>query len=127
MSSPEIMFIVIAVVFLVLAALTVPFLFQIWRTARNMAISLETLNQSLPGIMKNMEEITANVNKAAGTMNREVEDLARAIGHVRMMLGIGREGSCLRPEAEPLFRALRMVTAAVKGACVFFDVFRSRR
>lgn len=125
--SPEIIFIVMAVVFLVLVALAVPFLFQIWRTARNMAVTLETLNRSLPGIMKNMEEITANVNKAAGAMNREVEDLARGIGHVRMMLGIGRERSCLRTEAEPLVRALRVATAVVKGACVFFDVFRSRR
>ena len=119
--SLEISFTVIAVAFLVLVALAVPFLVQARRTARNMAVTLETLNQGLPGILKNLEEITANVNKAAYMVNRQVDDLALAIGRVRQVL------DCLRPETGRVFSTLRTITAAVKGAGVFFEAFRSRR
>lgn len=125
--SLEIIFLVIAIVFLVIVALAVPFLFQIWQTARSMAITLEALNQNLPAIMKNLEEITTNINKATSTVNREVESLALAAGNVRRALGIGRDGDWRETEAGPLFRIWRIATAAVKGACVFFEVFRSRR
>jgi hypothetical protein len=125
--SLEIIFVVIAIVFLVLAALAVPFLFQIWQTARSMAVTLESLNQSLPAIMKNLEEITVNVNKATYTVNRQVEDLARTVGTVKHVLGIGRDADWRRTGAGPFFSALRTMTAAAKGACVFFEVFRSRR
>ena len=119
--SLEIIFTVIAVAFLVLVALAVPFLVQARKTARDIAVTLETLNQSLPGILKNLEEITENVNNAAYTINRQVGDLALAAGRVRQAL------DCLRPETGRLFSVLRTATAAVKGAGVFFEVFRSRR
>lgn len=125
--SLEIIFIVIAVVFLVLAAFAIPFLIQIRKTARNLALTLETLNQNLPVIMKNLEEITANINRATFTVNRQIDDLALTVGRVRQALGMDGDGDSMRTGGGPLFRAVRVMTAAVKGACVFFEVFRSRR
>ena len=33
------------------------------------------LNQSLPGILKNLEEITTNINKATHTVNEQIDGL----------------------------------------------------
>lgn len=118
--SLEVIFTVIAVAFLILVALAVPFLVQARRTARNMAVTLETLNQRLPGILKNVEEITANVNEATEAVNQQVGDLVLAIGRARQALG------CLRPGTGGVFSTLRTISAAVKGAGVFFEVFRRR-
>jgi hypothetical protein len=49
--------ILLSVVFLLIAGLCVPFLIQILRTAREMALTLRLFNQRLPLIMKNLEEI----------------------------------------------------------------------
>ena len=54
----EISVVILSFVFLLIAVLSVPFLLQIWRTAKSMATTLQMLNESLPGILKNLEEIT---------------------------------------------------------------------
>ena len=47
----EISIVILSFVFLLIAVLSVPFLLQIWRTAKSMAITLQMLNESLPGIL----------------------------------------------------------------------------
>jgi uncharacterized protein YoxC len=71
----EISVAILSIVFLLIAVLSVPFLLQIWRTAKGITTTLHMLNESLPGILKNLEEITTNINKATHTVNEQIEGL----------------------------------------------------
>jgi len=125
----EISLVIMSFVFLLIAALLIPFLIQIWRTAKSSTTTLHMLNQSLPGILKNLEEITANINRASDTVNNQIEDLAHVVGRIQ-----GTVGDFLDLEQEmrvsyitPLFEKMRTVTAVLKGVRAFLDVFRSSR
>ena len=125
----EISLVIMSFVFLLIAALLIPFLIQIWRTAKSITTTLHMLNQSLPGILKNLEEITANINRASDTVNNQIEDLAHVVGRIQ-----GTVGDFLDLEQEmrvsyitPLFEKMRTVTAVLKGVRAFLDVFRSSR
>src|SRR4030043_7803 len=84
--------IILSVAFLLFAGLSIPFLLQIWRTARSMAETLELLNRSLPEIMKNLAEITTNINRATTAVNREIETLSLSVkkvqGTVNLLVGV---------------------------------------
>jgi uncharacterized protein YoxC len=123
----EISLVVLSILFLLIAALLIPFLIQIWRTAKSITITLHMLNQSLPGILRNLEEITANINRATDTVNNHVEGLSRVVGRIQNTtenyLDLERE---LRTGLiTPFFIKMRTLSAALKGIRVFLDVLRS--
>ncbi len=68
--------VVVSIVFLLIAAFSIPFLLQIWRTTKSITETLHMLNQSLPGILRNLEEITANINKATHAVNEQIDGLS---------------------------------------------------
>lgn len=125
----EISLVVLSVVFLLIVVLSIPFLILIWRTAKSITATLHMLNQSLPGILKNLEEITKNVNNASFTVNSQIENLSlvvrRVQGAVEIFLDLGhvlRSGVRL-----PFFKTINTATAVIKGGRVFLDVYRSTR
>lgn len=125
----EISVVVLSVVFLLIVALSIPFLIQIWHTAKSITITLHTLNQSLPGILKNLEEITTNINRATYTVNNQIEGLTHVVGRIQSTVEIflDLEQELRAGFISPLFRTMRTVSAVLKGTRVFLDVFRSSR
>lgn len=65
----EISMVILSIVVLLVAAFSIPFLLQIWRTTKSITETLHMLNQSLPGILRNLEEITTTINRATHTVN----------------------------------------------------------
>ena len=126
--NPEIIVAVaLSVVFLVLAAISIPFFIEIWRTTKGISETLRMLNESLPGILRNLEEITTNINRATYTVNNQIENLTPVVRRIQTALEmildferVVRAGLRL-----PFFKTLNTVTAVFKGARVFFDVLRS--
>lgn len=129
MDKLEIILTILSVVLLVFAGLSIPFLLQIWRTAKSMATTLQVLNQNLPAIMKNLEEITTNINLTTTTVHRQVEDFSVIVGKIQGTLGLvaGMEEILRRNVRLNIVQKMRTTLAVVKGVRVFLDHVLSRR
>ena len=112
---------------MLLVAFSIPLLWQMWRTAKNLAASLEFLNQSLPNVLKNLEEITANVSSATYVLKKEVEGLSLLGDKIRKITELGADVErILRAGVKrPLWEAFKTARALLKGLHVFFDVLYS--
>lgn len=115
--------IILSAAFLLFAGLCVPFLIQILRTAREMAMTLRLLNQRLPLIMKNLEEITTSINRTTTTVHRQVADISMTWNRIQGIVGIlfGLEEVLRRRMSFPFAQALRTSMAVGRGVRVFVD------
>ena len=120
---------IISIVFLLLVVFSIPFLLQIWRSAKGITATLHMVNESLPGILKNLEETTININKATHTVNEQIEGLALVTGRIQGLLSIITDiDNILRAGMRlPVFKTFRNIVAVVTGVKVFLKVFLSSR
>jgi uncharacterized protein YoxC len=120
----EISLVFISVAFFLLVLFAIPFLLQIWRAAKNITLSLEILNQRLPGILKNLEETTANVNRTSLAVSVQVEWLSVYVQKFQGILAVlSQLEAALRGRLKvPVFRSLPMLIAATKGVRTFWRV-----
>jgi len=125
----EISVAILSIVFLLIAALSIPFLLQIWRTAKGITITLDMLNESLPGILRNLEEITTNINKATHTVNEQIEGLSLLARRIQGLMSIVLDvENILRAGVRlPVFKTLRNALAVATGVKAFMKVFFSSR
>ena len=122
--------IIIGCALLLLVLLCIPILLKLWRAASDIAITLQTLNQRLPEILKNMEEISANINRSTTAINEQVQNYSvTAQRFNRIMNGIAGGMELLSPLAlkAPVFRKFANVVALIKGLGVFWNVLTSRQ
>ncbi|MBP1690817.1 MAG: putative rane protein [Bacteroidetes bacterium] len=120
----------IAVAVLLVAAFIIPVLLQLQRTAKSLSLTLQLLNQNLPGILKNVEEMTANANRTTTIVAREVEELSLTIRKLQGTLGliVGVEEIVRRNLHLAFAHKVRTSLAVAKGARVFLDyLLRKRR
>jgi uncharacterized protein YoxC len=108
---------------------SIPFLLQIWRSAKGITATLHMVNENLPGILKNLEEITTNINKVTHTVNEQIEGLSLVTGRIQGLLSIITDiDNILRAGVRlPVFKTIRNVVAVVTGVKVFLKVFLSSR
>ena len=120
---------ILGIVFLLLVVFSIPFLLQLWRSAKSITTTLHMLNESLPGILKNLEEITTNINKANYTVNEQIEGLSLVTRRIQGFLSIVTDiENILRAGLRlPVFKTIRNVVAVVTGVKVFLKVFLSSR
>lgn len=125
----EIFLIALSVAVLLIAVFSIPFFLQLWRTAKSMAQTLQLLNQNLPGILKNVEEITTNANRATTIVTQDVEKLSLAIRKLQGTLGllVGIEEIVRRSLNLTFAHKVRTSIAVAKGARVFLDHLVSKR
>ncbi|MFH2076378.1 MAG: DUF948 domain-containing protein [Pseudomonadota bacterium] len=123
MEKLEVILIVLSIAFLLFAGFSIPFLLQIWRTAKSMDLTLRMFNQNLPGIMKNLEEITTNVNRTTTTVHRQVEELSLTVRKIQgtLSLVVGMEEILRKRIGLPFARTLRISLAVARGVRVFAD------
>ena len=125
----EIFLIISGIAIILLLIFCIPVLTQLWRTTKDVAVTLETLNQSLPAILKNLEEITANINSSTSAVNREVQNISGTIGRFQLVIkGIVDDIQYITPLAmkTPVFQTIKNIIAVVKGIRVFLDVFLAK-
>lgn len=120
----DILLIILSVAFLLFAGFSIPFLLQIWRTAKSMAVTLELLNQNLPQIMENLAGITVNVNRTTSTIGRQVEELSVTMGKIRGVLSLlmGLEEVLRGRFRIPFAKTVRTSTALFRAARVFMNI-----
>mgnify|MGYP003589938395 CR=1 FL=1 len=121
--------IIAGIAILLLVFFMIPLLLQLWRAAKGVNTTIQTINHSLPGILKNLEEMTTHVNRTTTTIHRQVEDLSQAFqkiqGTINLMVGV--EEIFRRGIHTSFARKLRTYSAIVKGTRVFLSQLMSRR
>jgi uncharacterized protein YoxC len=129
MTNMEIILIILSVVFLLFAIFSIPFLIQIWRTAKGMAETLEILNRDLPVIMGNLEQITTSINRTTTTVHREVAELSLTLRRVQGIVGVFLGlGEVFRHRMSfPFSRTVMTSLAVLKGVRAFVGVLTDER
>ncbi|HON58499.1 MAG TPA: DUF948 domain-containing protein [Smithella sp.] len=112
-------------VLIAVAVICIPVLLKLWRAADELSMTLQTINQRLPLVMKNIEEISANLNSSTDTLNQKLQSIANASARSRLLITdvIGNLG-LLSPliARVPVLRLLRNSVALIRGFRVFWDV-----
>jgi hypothetical protein len=96
---------------------------------KDFRVTLETLNQNLPMILKNMEEITTNVNNSTAVINQNVQNFFNAANRSQLIISdIIDNIQCFVPIVMklPIFKTIRKVAAVIKGIRVFIDVLLNK-
>ena len=122
----EIVLTILGIAFLLLVIFCIPILMQMWRTAKDVTITLETLNKSLPLLLKNLEDITTNINNVTTTVDREIQGFSRTADRIHLIVSdIVDDVQSITPSAikSPLFLKLKNAVAILKGVRVFVDAF----
>jgi uncharacterized protein YoxC len=125
---PEIVVTILGIAFVLFAIFSIPPLLQLRKTAKAMAVTLQTLNENLPGILRNLESITANVNETTLTVNRQVEELSDLFRKLhRQVIFLSDMGRIVQAGARiPVLNTLTTLSALVKGVSVFLNVMNEK-
>jgi len=113
----------------VLVIFCIPLLLQIWRVSKDLTQTVQTLNQSLPLILKNLEEITNNVNSSSSVINKKIQNFSGPAGGSGLMLtDLLNNIQYIAPLALklPIFRIVRNMMAVAKGLQVFVEVLLNK-
>ena len=122
----EIGLIILVIALLLMVIFCIPILLQIWRTAKDITTTLGTLNKSLPLLLKNLEDITTNINNFTTIGNQEIQRFSRTADRIHLVVSdIVDDVQSITPLAikSPLYQKLKNVVAIVKGIRVFVDSF----
>lgn len=118
--------IAIAVLVLLLVIFAIPLLIQVRRTVRGMEQTLGIINRDLPAIMKNLEEITTNINMTTTTVKSEVAELSTTLKRIQGVTGVflGAADVLRHRISVPLVGGVTTAMAVFKGIRAFVEVFR---
>jgi uncharacterized protein YoxC len=92
----------------VLVGFTIPVLLQLRRTVRNLDVTITTLNQNLPQILKNVDYITENVRQSVHAVRATMEEtINRSLPSIlenvdRLTLTVGKSVEMVRNRVEDL-------------------------
>ena len=120
---------ILIIILILLIIFYIPILLQLWRVLKDVRMTLETLNQSLPTILKNMEEITTNVNSSTAALNRRIQNFSNTTGRSQLIISdIIDNIQFFAPIAMklPIFQTIKNVVAVIKGIRVFINVLLNR-
>ena len=125
----EIALVILIIILILLVIFCIPVLIQIWRTSKDLTMTLQTLNQSLPAILKNLEEITTNINNSTDAVNRRIQNFSNTADRSQLIINdIIDNIQCFAPIAMklPILQTIKNVVAVVKGIRVFIEVLLNK-
>ena len=125
----EIALVILIIILILLVIFCIPILLQIWRTSKDLTMTLQTLNQSLPAILKNLEEITININNSSSAVNRRIQNFSNTADRSQLIINdIIDNIQCFAPIAIklPILQTIKNVVAVVKGIRVFIEVLLNK-
>jgi uncharacterized protein YoxC len=126
----EIGLIIFGIALLLLVLFCIPILLKLWRAASDVTVTLQTLNERLPAILKNMEEISTNINDSTTAINGEVQKYTATAERFHTVMSDVVSGiELISPLAlkSPLFRKIAELIPVVKGVRVFFNVLTGKQ
>lgn len=126
----EIGVIIFGVAQLLLILACIPILLKLWRAVSDVTVTLHTLNERLPAILKNMEEISANINASTTAINGEVQKYSVTADRIHVVMNEATAAlELIAPIVcnSPLFRKIVELVPVFKGVAVFFNVLTGRQ
>lgn len=126
----EIGLIIFGVALLLLVLFCVPILLKLWRAASDVTVTLQALNERLPAILKNMEEISTNINNSTTAINSEVQKYSATADRLHtVMTDVVGGMELIKPFViqSPVVQKLIDVIAVTKGVRVFLNVLTGRQ
>ncbi len=111
-----------------MALMVIPLAVQINRFIKGLSQVLEQINRDLPGVLKNIDEISYNLRTSSFLVRRRMEAMDAALGKLQALFGLlyGLEG-LTRPFLKwPAIRFLHTAGAIVKGVRVFTTVLKGK-
>ena len=126
----EIALIVFGVAMLLLVVFCIPVLLKLWRVANDVTVSLRVLNQRLPVILQNMEEISTRINDSITAINGQIQQYADVSQRAHVVVNDVVTGvELFSPLAlkSSVFQNVMGLIAIAKGVRVFFDVLTGRQ
>lgn len=121
----EIALSILVSILIILVIFCIPVFLQIWRISKDIKITLQTLNQNFPLIVKNLEEITTNINSYTTVIDQKIQNFANASNRSHLLLNdILNNIQYFVPIALklPIFQIIGKVGAIAKSVRVFADV-----
>jgi len=126
----EIGLVILGIAFFLLIIFCIPILLEIRQAAKDITVTLETLNQRLPSILKNIEEITTNINSSTAAVDREVQNFTYTAERLNLVVkNVVDDLQDIAPVVikSPVFQTVKNVFAVVKGIRVFLEEFLAKR
>ena len=126
----EIGLILFGIALLLLVLFCIPILLKLWRAASDVTVTLQTLNERLPAILKNMEEISTNINHSTTAIDGQVQKYAATADRFHVVMSeVVRAIELVSPLAlkSPLFRKMTEFIPVVKGVRVFLNVLTGKQ
>ena len=126
----EIGLIIFGVGLLLLVLFCIPILLKLWRAVSDITITLQALNERLPAILKNMEEISTNINHSTTVIDGEVQKCAVTAQRVHTVIREVVSGiELISPFAlrSSLFRKMTGLIPIVRGVRVFVNVLTGKQ
>ena len=121
--------IILGVAVLLLVIFCIPVLVNLWRAVQNVAVTLETLNSNLPAILKNLEEISSNINNSTTTVNREIQNISSTVDRFHLvMTDVADNVHNIAPRVvqSSAVRTVKNAIAVAKGISVFLNVLSGK-
>lgn len=125
----EIGLVILVIILIILLIFCIPILLQVWRILKDVRVTLVILNQDLPTILKNMEQITTNINNSTAVVDRRIQDFSKTVDRSQLIISdIIDNIQCIAPIAMklPILKTIRNVAAVIKGIRVFIDVLLNK-
>jgi uncharacterized protein YoxC len=125
----EISLLIIAVAILLAVIFAIPAILQFRRTTKNLDLTVKTLNQNLPGILTNIDEITTGLTDTVHTISEQTEGLKEVISKFQGMADdvVSFERQIRQEIESPILETVSTIGALVKGIRVFIDALRYRK
>lgn len=124
----EIGVLICSIALLLLAIFAVPTILQIRRTAKSAEITFKTVNQNLPGILTNLDEITTNLTATSQSIHQNIDGFKEVIHKFHLVADdVVQFERVVREEIEePILNTIGTFTGIVKGVNAFFEVWRKK-
>lgn len=107
----------------------IPILLKLWRAASDVTVTLQALNERLPVILKNMEDISANINQSTTAINTQVQKYADTAQRFQLVANeVAMTVERISPLAlqSSLFRRITALIPVVKGVKAFLKVLSDK-
>lgn len=122
--------ILIGVALLLLVIFSIPILWKLWRAANDVTVTLQALNERLPVILKNMEDISTNINASTTAINGQVQEYSATAERFHVVIKEAAGAiETISPLIlrSPLFQKISALMPVMKGVKVFLDVLTGKQ
>jgi uncharacterized protein YoxC len=120
---------IICLTVLLLVVFLIPTVIQLRRSAKEIEKVTGHLNQQLPEILENVNNITSNLNSILSSGRQQAARLGEATNNIKLMVDdiVGFEKKVKTQIEHPLLETLITLTAITKAIRTFLVIFLNRK